>query len=697
MLRIPEAWSRRHERRRRPAWLTPGVYLGVLVFPVVTALLLVWFVELDHPAAEEPIQVVVTGDPGSPSHELYSGIQAFIDESSTAIALSTSDVQDPSRRVLYLGAPAGSVTEGWLSDGYPRLLFPSDTRVLPFAELSTESAAGRYLIYGSADDAQRFATLIRDHEYGAEVQDVSPMTMLFFKKSMLYGVVSCWILGATAVVASTFSRCKGYAIMRFLGNSAATVYMRELARVWGFLWPRLLAVGLPTLAALAIVDRWQGVVQAGRVALPIIAVMLGAILMVHGVALSLAYYLPETLPAMRGRVQHLPLMSLSYGIRMPVVVLLIVTFVSVAGGVSAVRDVQGVLKGLEPAGQAQRLAISELTARDAEEQTAIFLGVGDWLSDIDARGQAVVSQPILVESDRGLPPENVLLINTTYLGLHTVELADGSSLTGLTEASPEVIIGVPSTRMAESRHLEAVVADLLANNVRDDLAGKLTTRLVALADGQTLFTYGAQEFSAVSASVTMREPAVVLVPPSVLAPAFYSSIAGQGGYLFTDPAQAIAEATSDPLIAKYVRWIQPPAKPFLAQLRDAVGDLAAGLGALLFLLASLVATSFGVSVVYRTERAQQTMVRRLYGWSLLRTCRRALCWEAVLYTLVVYFFLMQIRNHMADAADPLLAERQASAAILQLVSVIVVVCVAAVSLVALLRRTCVLVEASRTS
>lgn len=688
---------RRKQGRRRPAWLTPHVYLFVVVFPVVVALSLVWFIELEYPAARNPVQVLVTGDPGTSAQELYTGVKSFAEDETVAVALSVREVQDPSQRTLRLHAPADSGLEDWIAQGYPRVLFAPDTKVVPLAENSVQSAAGMYLVYGSVSKAESLASVVREHGYAAEVHDSSLWSVLSFKASLLYSIVSCWVLGATALVASTFSKSRGYAIMRFWGNPAGSVLLRELLRVWRYCWPRLLVLALVGLAVLGFLGRWPGLAQVSAVALPMLGLMLAATLAVHVASLGLAYYLPDTLAAIRGRIQHLPLMSLSFAIRLPVAFLLVMTSVAVVGNVSSVRDTQDVLRGLGPAGQAQRLAISELAASEPDEQTEIFLGIGRWLGEVDSRAEAVISQPVQIEPNAGMKPEMTVLVNPTYLSRHTVLLSDGSAMRAHPDDLTEVVIGVPEARMGQSQALVEKIVEDLNLNLDDHLAGKLSPRVVPLADGQDVFTYGAQEFGSLTESVALTAPVVVALPGAVLSPSFYASVAGQGGYLFTDPDKAISEATTNPAITKYVRWIQPPARPVLDKYRERVGDLLASLTALVFLTAALVGTSFGVSVVYRTERAQRTMARRLFGWSLWRTCGRAFGWELALYVMVVGYFVIQISNHIGGTVDPVVMQQRSLAALTQVLSILAVIAIAAASLTVFLRRACTAAETARNS
>ena len=680
------ARSRPEPGRGRASWLTPHVYLWMVVFPVAVSLLLAWFVELDHPSAGRPVQVSVTGDPGRPSAELFSAVAQFSEEIGVPVALSTADIAEPSKRMLFLEAPGGSGVESWLTRGYPRLLFPSATMVLPFSGIPAVSGAGKYLVYGSVTDARTLMGVADRLGYTAEIQDVTPLSMLMVKRSLLYSVVSFWVLGVTVLVASTFSRVRAYAVMRFWGNPVPTVLARELARVGRFLWAWVLIVVVVGPGALVAIGHSAGVGQILPVAASMAGVMLTSALLVHTLSLVLAFHLPDNLSAMRGKIQHLPLIPLSYVIRGPVALLLVAASISAAGSVTTVRQLRGVLDGLEPAGQAQRLAISELAAGDPDDQAAIFSGVGDWLSHADAHGQAVIAQPVLVEATPDAASEPVLLVNATYLHRHTVRRADGSPMGA--PADDEVVIGVPGSRWGERERAAADVGEFLSNNVTADMRDRLRTGAVELADGQSLFTYGAQEFSAVSDAVTMRDPVVVVVPPLTLAPEFYASIAGQGGYLFTDPGRAIADVESDPAIAKYVRWIQPPAKPFLDKYRDAVGDLVTAFAAVVFLAAALLATSYGVSVVYRTEAAQRTGVRWWYGWSLARTCGWAFLWETALACMVTGVVLARLRGQVTGAQDPLLVQRQLSAVATDVLLAALVVGVAAVSLVIALRRAC---------
>lgn len=684
-------------KRSASAWLTPHVYLFVVVFPVVVALSLAWFLELEGPAARNPVVVSVKGDPGTSAQELYAGVRAFAEDEAVAVALLGREVQDPSRRTLRLHAPAGSGLEDWVTRGYPRVLFASETQVVPFAGDSVQSAAGWYLVYGPVSKAEGLAGVVRGHGYAAEVYDSSLWSALLFKRSLLYSIVSCWVLGATVLVASTFAKSRGYAIMRFWGNPAGSVLLRELLRVWRYCWPRLLVLVLAGLCVLGFWDRWPGLAQVGAIAVPMLGLMLAGILVVHVVALGLAYFLPDTLAAIRGRIQHLPLMSLSFAIRLPVVLLLVMTSVTVIENVSSVRDAQHVLGGLGPAGQAQRLAISERAAGEPDEQTAIFLGIGRWLGEVDSRAEAVVSQPMLLEFDEGVQPDKMVLVNPAYVSRHPVLLGDGSVMRAPQGDLTEVVIGVPEARMGNSQTLVDEIVKTLDLNLDERVVGRISPRVVPLADGQDLFTYGAEELGEVTGNVTVRDPVVVALSGAVLSPEFYASVAGHGGYLFTDPQQAIAEATTNPAITKYVRWIQPPARPYLDRYRERVGDLLASLVGVVFLTAALVGTSFGVSVGYRTERAQQTMARRLFGWSLWRTCRRAFGWELALYAVVVGYFLIQTSNRISGIDDPVRMQEQGLAALTQGLSMVAVIAVAAVSLVIFLRRACTAAETARHS
>lgn len=119
--------------------------------------------------------------------------------------------------------------------------------------------------------------------------------------------------------------------------------------------------------------------------------------------------------------------------------------------------------------------------------------------------------------------------------------------------------------------------------------------------------------------------------------------------------------------------------------------------ALTFLAISLIGTSFGVSVVYQTAQAKRTSVRRLYGWSLWRTCRRAFAIEAVLYTGLVVLFLLRVRDAMADVVDPIRASQTARVLTAEGVSIVLTITVAGVSLLLLLRAACSAMERSRIS
>lgn len=379
------------KKRRRVTWLTPNAYLFSILLPIAAALMLPWLAELDHPPAGSPVQVVVTGDPGLPPTEFVEDVNALVAEHSNAIARFSTGLEDPSRRVLQLAVSEDSSFGGYLTDGYPRILFAAVTSVVPFEGQSLQNAAGRYLVYDSPGSARQLTLLAQEHGYGAETQDVTRMAMLLFKRSLLYSVIACGLLRVTAITSSTFSRARRYAIMRIWGLSAHTVLLRELRQAWRYLWKRMLTIGLITAATFVLLRRSQGIIPVGSIAAPIMLLTVAASLLAHSASLGLAYFMPDALSAIRGRVQRLPVMSLSYAIRIPVCFLLVMSSGSLINTVSNVKDIQGVLAGLTPAGKAQRLAISELQAPQADEQEAIF--TGETLRTFASEGRIVILAP----------------------------------------------------------------------------------------------------------------------------------------------------------------------------------------------------------------------------------------------------------------------------------------------------------------
>lgn len=502
------------------------VYPFVILFPLVVTLLLLWFVETDHPSAAHPIQVGVNGDPDHPSSEFTTEVARFADAEAVAIALSSSAIEDPSKRVLYLAAPEGSAQESWIREGYPAVLFAPATSVLSLEDVGAQSAAGQYLVYGPLPVAEKFASLARDRGYAAAIENVTPASMLRFKTSLLYSVSACWVLAATALIAASFARARRYAIMRFWGNSALAVLVRELAAVVKQSWVVTLGLGSAAVVAVMWSGGWTAFVQVAEVAGTLTTVMLGALVFVHLAAIAIAYFLPDTLAAIRGRVQHLPIMSLSFAIRIPVALLLVATMGSVMSNFASFREIRDVLGGLGSAGDAQRLAVSGRAAADGAGLSPIFEGVGGWLREISINGGAVITQPLLLEV--GSSTAQGLVVNRTYLTRHPALLADGQALLPPVHETGMVTIGIPQARMDDRQWVSQAVESFIEFNADAEAAIAATPAVVALADHQEWFTYGAQEFSATGDSVRIVDPIVIVVDDRVLDRAFYASMAGQG-------------------------------------------------------------------------------------------------------------------------------------------------------------------------
>lgn len=684
------------KKRRRTTWLTPQIYLLAAVFPVFIAMSLAWFVELDHPAASNPVQVEVTGDPGTPSQEFFADISVFSTNRKTAVALFTTKIDNPTERILHATTPAGSDTSHWLTAGYPGGFFNKTTTVVPLDHSTVQSAAGMYLVYGTTADAEQFTLVARKHGYAAGLQDISPWRILTSTTALLYGLISCAILGATALVASTISKAREYAITRFWGTHVGTVIGRELLSVLVYLKLRLAALlALATATAIA-TGNAAGIGHVAAIAAPLVTILMAITVMVHIVAVTATYYLPNQLSALRGDAGHTPVMSLTYAARLPVVFLLAFTVVGLASSTSAFTQTHRALSDLNPAGSAERLAVSGKAAQSAEEQSVIFDGVGTWLTEIDRLGKAVITQPMLLDPTTvdnpvsthpvfSQGPVPMMLVNSTYLNRHHVATTHGERLQ--VEPKPsQLTIAVPADLEEHRNDIEAEILAELDLNVRPEYAGNLTVTPASLAADQEMFTYGAEEFSDPTSSATLHSPVLVVVPDALLTPAFYASLAGQGGILLTDPTAATADLESTPHLAQYVRWIQPPATSILRTHQENLCQLAASAIAVLFLGTALILTSLAVSLIYRTDQAQRTRIRGLYGWSLWRTCRLALAWETALCTVVVIFFVNQFPRFAPGEISPDLARHFTEYAVLQLVCAAAVITLGAVSLLALLHR-----------
>lgn len=687
---------RHRESRRRAVWLTPQVYLFAMLFPVIVAASLVWFVEQEHPAAGNPVQVEVTGDPGTPATEFFSEIDAFSQDRGVAVALFTADLGDPSRRVLHVTAPDGTAPAEWVTTGYPGGVFATPTNVTPLSDAATRSAAGMYLVYGTETDAEYFTLVARKQGYAAGVQNITPGLILTTTTPLLYALISCWILAATALVASTVCKGREYAITRFWGATGTTVVARELAAVARYVAPRLGIVAALGITAATATGNWAGLNHILTAAGPYMAGLLAGTAAVHATAVAATFYLPDQLAALRGNAGHTPVMSLTYAARLPVVFLLAFTLVGAVNNATAYHDTRTALADLGPAGTTQRLAVSGLAAQTADEQDAIFTGVGTWLTDVDRDGDAVITQPMLLDPTTTENPVSshplfadgpvpMMLVNNTYLTRHHITTTDGTPLTA-TPTAPDVIVAVPAALEPHRATIEATLIDSLDLNVRSEHVGAITTTPAHLADGLDVFTYGAQEFSDDTSHATLHDPILVVVPNTLLAPAFYASLAGQGGILFTHPDNAITHVAATPDLAKYVRWIQPPATPILRDHRENLCNLTASLLALAFLATALLLTSLAVSLVYRTDQAHRTRVRALYGWSLWRTCRLALAWETALAATVLLFFATHIPRFAPGEISPDLAQHFTHHALLQLACGALGTAGAAISLIIFLHR-----------
>lgn len=646
-------------------------YAACVAFAALIAFLLAATAEQTVHVLEDSALVWISENDGThDTDDVARTVQEVADSHEAAIGYSILDVNDPSSLAhLYLAvSDPDSRYARWLAEGYPSFGRAFTVRTHPLTEFGDVGPNGYYLVFGAPETETALRDALAGHGLFEAPGAQSTRLWHFLAGGHLLHLVAVALLTTvTATGAGVLLASRDHAVRRLQGHSYAGILAGELVRVL-----RLWAVALPVAAAavLGLLGAYNGWNQIGlytALALLFLALLALPCLVVHALTLALVHT-TGILPALKGRLPVRGATAAIHLVRVPVLVLALVLLGTVVSAAGDARDQRVGLEVFERYGATSRPALS--ANYGWADESAVDDELGPWLRRTDTDGDLVLAAqlrpaeilPVAPASPAGptgasgpsgqtganTPAlENpVLMVNDTYLA-EEVLLSPAGERYGPAE---NVRVLLPGSAAGHAEQLiEGVRAWLSANS---DAGREFDVEVLPAADGQSVFTYGAEERVGGTLPL-LYEPVVVALPNGrVLSDSGYVNHMSGRQTVFPDPGVVEAFRAGSPEASRYISMVETLGTSALRAHAVTVNTLRSELFNLVGAGTVLLLTAMAACVIHVRTRAQEIFARHISGWGFLAAHRRLLTSEAAIAAAFVGWATWNTVTRTAGAHDP---------------------------------------------
>ncbi len=594
-------------------------------------------------------------------------VEEIAEDAGVTLTHFVPDRENPTAGGVYFQTSGAGHHEQWLRDGhYPAFARGTVTTVRPMSDLGDGYRRGYYFISGDpaamGEVAARFDALGMEGdtievslwrkvlETAGDAPTDSLMRLAFFLIIALT-VAGALLASRLNAVRELHGRSFGESLLSDFAAGARSLAVLAAAYLVGaaaFLgWYNHLHWFATFLA-----------VQAGFA-----AVFLGCFALFHACTLAVVRrmsILSRIKGELRSRLAHL----LMYGARLgaiPIAIGAIALVVHQEGLVEAKVDDSAVWASTR--GNVQLGLASQPT--EAKQQAA-ETALGSWVERQERAGEVVFVDrtPIQAfdpEGSAGVDPtRETLTVNSTYLAERPVLDAEGEPVSphgndvlllvpdGLAGDADKLLVQAHRLVDAELHLREAAVTKTAPNAAPVE---KRTVRLVRTQPGQRLFTY----LNAVSDDQDpfVKDPLVVVVPAAapVFAPMQWSAYVSTGKVIFKDKQRVEGSLEASGLLGSVADISE-------VEVTNALQAREIGLRAnvyrlnLLAVLAALLATAVGFTLVHSRRHASAIFAQHIHGWSFLRRHWKLLLTDAVALTGLALWWIARTRSSGYDPMQP---------------------------------------------
>lgn len=598
------------------------------------------------------VQVTDSRDTSS-GRDAEQAIEAFARSHDVTVGRQEVDLRHPDRiRDLYL-TPTGPRAQ-WLEDGYPAFSPGQVTVTRPMSEVADRDPRGMYYLFGDPGAVGPFLELLEEHGLRAWNPDPSSYAELSYAYggSALSGsLIVVALVCVTMTGAGVLLNAKAYGVLRLQGMSMPSILVRDLrglARSWTI---TLAAVAVAATGSLAAYNHlaWVGLfaLLAAGTALAFTALAVA----MHAAVLAVTSR-SGVLAALKGEIPVRSTALAAYAVRVPALLLALGIAASV---LQAGRDLsrrEDSLSVYQQVGQASSVRLNGYLGAP-EELKKLEAKIGSWLRGADADGQIVLAGRENLARSRdaqGIPADDLLIVNETFLADQRVLAADGRRQPAATGAQDRILLLVPDRLTAYAQRLRTLVPGVVSPSAPEKItSGRIDVR--STADGQHVFTYNARgarkaRQDQLADASFLTDPVIVVVPngSGYISDKGYTAYASQRSIVFPDPADITAGVDARDLHDEVV-GVSPVAADAAEAIRGITADFRLRLFNLAVALVVLLVTGIGVVIVHTRKNAQRIFARHIHGWTFGTTHRTLLAAETAIVALLISWLPYQVAQY----------------------------------------------------
>lgn len=579
-------------------------------------------------------------------------VAALARRSHTTIALTTPELRNPENgrsMLLFAGSPEG---QRWLSDGYPDISPSRHTRVGDAtATTDVPDPRGTYVVFGDEAVANELTDIVRGWGLDAiTVRYFSAATLTEWVVSSQFLAIIGVTLALLALLglSGAISGTRGYGIRRLRGANIGELLRLDARRYLRYL--RFTGIAILGTVILGVAALWLynglnriGVIAEFTTLAAALALMTVALAHIVGVAVAVRTSIPD---AVSGRVTGSWVLGVTYLLRVPALLLLVVVSVSFTSAMGQLASDRADADSLSwrRADDAARVAINDRAVTSGEDTHSDADPVGHWLLSETARDNTVLVEwvPSGIANAPVTDPEADAATPDGTVGTGGVLVVDRAYATDQqlfqdADLAPDAVPTGGALLLLPKR-LEADRSEILSTffDTFDGVSGErakasdLLGEIAAAEEpaGHSHFLYDANQGR--GATSIGDVPVLILDDPATLyTEDAYAAAASRGGLLLRHLPGATERATQAG-VAPLLMGISPIATQAAAAQADSAGAARRTLLTLVFAAAVVIASGIGLGRTYAAKHAQRLFVGYLRGRSAWHSARAFVTGEAIL-------------------------------------------------------------------
>ncbi|WP_162872733.1 bacteriocin-associated integral membrane family protein [Austwickia chelonae] len=596
--------------------------------------------DASYPTHDSPAHVIANGKININAEDAYEKVVSFVRSERITIGRVEPDSTDPgeARTIRLIPSSAPEINQR-----YPDFSSKMSTKVTPL-NLENNDWSGQYLVYGTPGQATEFATQLEQLGLKATAHGkIGLFQMISLQRGMEWAIIGIIAALCATIVAYQFSCGRQYGIKRMNGHAFTTEISRQIKSSSTQAVLSCAASGAASIFFLHLYNQLGQLDTFLWTAAYALVASLSAIFIVHILSAAVAWRCTAILSQVKGRAEGIPLISSSCLVRAPAagLVISLSTTLALAGAqvTSAEKEHEHWHGENARVGRLIFHGVGSVMT-DSESQKKAMDPVERWLAEEDKKSHLVIAHKLLMSISEESRPQNALIINDQYVKRNNIPES-------LKSCGSDACIAIRSSG-SSSKNIRTEIQKAIQFSLNSDFSKKFS--YAELEQGSRFFTYDSQ---GLGISALSEPDFVIRIPDRSLNGDFIASAASSGGVLMTDASEARGIILDSPQLKEALSGISLAGTSSTQKLTEKKREINFTVVGVIGAALTLLATSFSLSIAYSTLYRQRSFIRRIHGWSFMRTYRRVLTCELALWILLgsVFSYLSYEKNFQGNIAS----------------------------------------------